>query len=216
MRNRVKAATEEDKANYQLQLVKSFRGNPKRFYGYVRSMQTVKTRVSSLQKADGTKTTTDERTAEVLSAHFQDAFVKETDTHSMTSDPATEDMTSLQMEFNEELVLKKLQRLKPDKSRGPDGLHPMLLLRTAEEVAKPLSIIFETSFCQGILPDDWKCANISPIFKKGSTSDVNNYRPVSLTSVPCKIMESIVRDVMLNHIESSNVITKHEHGLVHV
>jgi len=116
MRNRVKAAIEEDKANYQLQLVKSFRGNPKRFYGYVRSMQTVKTRVSSLQKADGTKTTTDEQTAEVLSAHFQDAFVKETDTHSMTSDPATEDMTSLQMEFNEELVLKKLQRLKPDKS----------------------------------------------------------------------------------------------------
>jgi len=94
-----------------------------------------------------------------------------------------------------------LCRLKPEKSQGPDEVHPMVLLRTAEEVAKPLSIIFESSYRQGILPTDWKCANISPIFKKGSKLDASNYRPVSLTSVPCRIMESIIRHIGDSHGE---------------
>jgi len=83
-------------------------------------------------------------------------------------------------------VLKKLQKLKLDKSQGPDEIYPMVLLRTAEEVVEPLTILFTAPYSQGVLPADWKCANMSLIFKKGSKSDVNNYRPVSLSSFPCK------------------------------
>jgi len=77
-----------------------------------------------------------------------------------------------------------------------------------------LTILFKASYSAGVLPADWKCANISPIFKKGSKSDVNNYRPVSLTSVPCKIMESIIRDVLVTHTENNSLITKHQHGFM--
>ena len=213
LRNKVCSAIQKDKANFQLQLVKSFKGNPKRFYGYVRSMQTVRTKVGALQKIDGGKTVTDKETAEVLSAHFQDVFVTEIDADDVNcDDPGTTAL--LEVQFDEHVVLKKLNRLKPDKSQGPDEVHPMVLLRTADEVAKPLSIIFESSYRQGILPADWKCANISPIFKKGSKSDANNYRPVSLTSVPCKIMESIIRDVLVTHMENNNLITAHQHGFM--
>jgi len=92
-----------------------------------------------------------------------------------------EDENCLSVQFNEDTVLKKLQKLRPDKSQRPDDIHPMVLLRSAEEVVKPLTILFKASYSAGVLPADWKCANISPIFNKGSKSDVNNYRPVSIS-----------------------------------
>ena len=173
VRNKVSTAIRGDKASFQLQLVKSFRGNPKRFYGYVRRMQTVKTKVGTLQKLDGSMTETDKETAEVLCAHFQNVFVHETGTQDITSEVTTDESNCLNVSFDEAAVLKKLHKLKPDKSQETDEIHPMVLLRTAEVVAKPLSTIFEALYNQGILPADWKCANISPIFKKGSKSDVN-------------------------------------------
>ena len=89
--------------------------------------------------------------------------------------------------------MEKLQKLKTDKSPGPDDIHPLLLKEyCASVIAEPLSLIFQQSFDTGIPPTDWKTANIVPIFKKGNRTDKSNYRPVSLTSVPSKIMESIM------------------------
>ena len=67
----------------------------------------------------------------------------------------------------------------------------------AEIVALPLKLTFNRSMLSNKLPLEWKSAKISPIFKKGSESELSNYRPVSLTAVPCKIMESIIKDKML-------------------
>ena len=88
---------------------------------------------------------------------------------------------------------KKQQQLKTDKSPGPDSLHPLLLKECAAVIAKPLSLIFQQSYETGTLPDEWRTAHIVPIFKKGNRTDPANYRPVSLTSVPCEIMETIIR-----------------------
>ncbi|CAM4546156.1 unnamed protein product [Caretta caretta] len=98
------------------------------------------------------------------------------------------------------------------KSMRPDELHPRVLKELAAVIAEPLAIIFENSWRTGEVPDDWKKANVVPIFKKGKKEDPGNYRPVSLTSVPGKIMEQVLKESILKHLHERKVIRNSQHG----
>ena len=78
------------------------------------------------------------------------------------------------------------------KSMGPDEIHPRVLRELVEVIAEPLSIIYQHSLLMGEVPEDWRLASVTPIYKKGCREDPGNYRPGSLTSVPGNIMEQIV------------------------
>ncbi len=97
------------------------------------------------------------------------------------------------------MILKKLQKLKSCTSPGPDGFHPRVFKETAEQLTRPLTILFNKSFDSGHLPGDWKSGHITSIHKKGSWKMPSNYRPVILTSVIGKVMESIIRDIIVKH-----------------
>ncbi len=111
-------------------------------------------------------------------------------------------------------MLKTLKSLAVNKSMGPDGIHPRLLKETANIMAPQLSLLFSKSMNEGKLPPDWKVADVKPIFKKGQKSNVENYRPVSLTSVVGKVMEGIIRDEIMSHLLNHDAISPHQHGFV--
>jgi len=79
--------------------------------------------------------------------------------------------------FTEEVVYRKLCMLNPAKSPGPDAVHPHFLKNCADLLVTPLVCIFRKSYMDSCLPDDWNSANVIPLYKKGSKSDPDNYRP---------------------------------------
>jgi hypothetical protein len=102
----------------------------------------------------------------------------------------------------------------PGGSPGPDGIHPRILKECAKVLALPYSILFKSSFSSGLLPPAWKEAVIHPVFKGGNRHDPNNYRPISLTCIPCKLMEKCVNKSMLSHLLSNNLIHQSQHGFL--
>ena len=87
------------------------------------------------------------------------------------------------------MVQKCLGGISVHTSMGPDGMHPCVLRELAEVTAEPLSIIFDRPWRTGEEPEDWRIANATLVFKKGKKENPGNYRPVSLTSTPGKVME---------------------------
>ena len=86
------------------------------------------------------------------------------------------------------MVQQKLEELNFNKNQGPDEIHSRLLKELSSVIAEPLAKLFQNSLVKGSVPNDWRAANITALFKKGSKSATQNYRPVSLTSVICKQM----------------------------
>ena len=169
--------------------------------------------VGQLRKPDGNMTENDGDTAEVLGEFFKSVFVEEDDKSIPEFDPRVENREAIyDINFTLDDVTNRLKSLKVDKSPGPDNLYPLVLKECHEQLALPLFIIFRKSLDEGSLPEDWKIANVTPIFKKGPRSEPGNYRPVSLTSQVCKIMESLIRGNLLRHVENFNLQTEHQHG----
>ncbi|KAK4806789.1 hypothetical protein QYF61_005585 [Mycteria americana] len=100
------------------------------------------------------------------------------------------------------------------KSMGLDGIHPRVLRELAKVLTKPLSILYQQSWLTGEVPVDWRLANVTPIYKKGWKEDPGNYRPVSLTSVPGKIMEQIILSAITQHVQDNQVIRPSQHGFM--
>ena len=109
-------------------------------------------------------------------------------------------------------VRKLLDGLKVHKAAGPDRIPARILKEAAAEIAPILTTIFNTALAQGQVPRDWKEAEVVPIFKKGQRYSPANYRPVSLTSICCKLQEHILASNIMTHLENSKILIDSQHG----
>lgn len=204
------------KRHKEIAIAKDMKTNPKKFYQYISSKSTKKDSVPDLIKPDGTRTQNDEEKSSTLNNFFSSVFTTENNSNIPEFKDRISDNKHIHSASTTEDEMKELLRnLKPNKSPGTDQIHPFLLRECASYLAKPFSLLFNMTVSQGKIPDEWKQAEIRPIFKKkGSKSDPSNYRPVSLTSVTCKVFEKVVKKSLCSHLINNNLLSPHQFGFI--
>jgi ribonuclease P/MRP protein subunit RPP40 len=206
------------KRNYERKLANDVRNNNKSFFAYVRSKQRTKDKVGPLKDSAGRVVVDDNEAACLLNTYFGTVFTVEDRTTIPDPIPlfqgSAEETGLVDVKINHDMVEKKLQQLKIDKCPGLDGIHPKMLFELRKEISIPLAELFNHSLVSGEVPSDWRDAGVTPLFKKGKKSDIQNYRPVSLTSLVCKIMESIIKDDIVEHLEKYKLIRDSQHGFM--
>ena len=202
--------------SYEKVIVSNCKSNPKLLYSYINNQKKVSDSIRSLVDNDGIPLNNKSDIAECLNNQFCKVFSSPSPRSNFPRlSKLTETICSLDLSiFTPNAVLKELLKLDERKSPGLDGVHPVILKKCAVSFSYILSKIFIESYSTSTLPRIWKDANITPIFKKGKKTDPSNYRPISLTALPCKILEKIIKNQMMSHLTNNNLISPQQHGFV--
>ena len=215
VRNNVTTAVRNAKFEFEHRLAREVKRNPKAFFSYARSKTAVKEDVLFVKKTDGQLTGSLKETCEVLNEEFQRVFCRMPQLNPLRVPvgqgvPDGNEMPDIVI--TKDKVKSLIKTLKAQTSPGPDGVHPRVLLECADALTEPIFKIFDTSMRTGCIPSDWKKGNITPVYKKGSKVNALNYRPISLTPVLCKLLEKIIVSCIMDHLESQNLLSPHQHG----
>ncbi len=213
-RNQAKHESRKAVQIFESKVAQQAKTNPKAFFAYAKSKLKTRDGIADLEDREGNVATSDSEKAQLLNAFFCSVFTREDISNIPDFEQRLSSVGLTSLHIEQDTVLKKLKALKTDKSPGPDGFHPRVLKEAAENLAEPLTIIFRKSVEEGKLPQIWKDANVTPIFKKGDKNKPGNYRPVSLTCILCKMLESLVRDEVISHMTDNNLLSIHQHGFI--
>lgn len=215
-RNKVKTVTRKERKMREREIAETAKYNCKNFWKYVNSKRKSVSGISELHtEVDGTPfvATTDSEKAEVLAKFFSSVFTSETE-NPVDSGKRYCTETSSDAPITKEDINKILKELNTTKSPGPDQVHPKVLFELADVIDTPLCLIFNESFSSRIVPHQWKIGQISALFKKGDKTLPSNYRPVSLTSVLCKVMEKLIRKKIVEHMNTQNLFSDKQFGFI--
>ena len=214
IRRQAKRLIKQSKRSTEMHVASQSKTNPKEFYSFIRQKKVNTATIGPILDENGHFTNNEEEISKILNTFFASVFTAE-DLSNIPEVPA--------VQFNNNKILRNIivtegdvskciDKLKVNKSPGPDTISPRILKEAKSELVKPLSSLFNKSLQSGTMPDEWKLANVTPIFKKGSKSLPSNYRPISLTSVVCKTLETLIRDKLVNHLEENKLIKNTQHG----
>ena len=149
--------------------------------------------------------------ANVLNCHFSSVFTHDEETTLPDMHPSP--YPSLpDIDINIAGVTNLLKEVDLYKATGPDCIPAKLLKEMAEELSPSLTLIFTASLQQGKIPQDWKKALVTPIFKKGDQTNPTNYRPMSLNSICSKLLEHIIHSNVMSHLNACNIISDNQYG----
>ena len=193
--NKVKRLMRKAKRNFEKDIANNSKQNPKAFWSCIRSKLKTKAGVGPLLEKADDKTSIrfdDKAKADILQDQFCSVFTQEPESTLPSFPTRTNEMLD-KIEVTEELVRNMILLMNLNKSCGPDEIHPRMLFELANELSAPLALLFRKTLQEGITPLDWTKAFVSPIYKKGNKNKAEDYRPISPTSIVCKIMEKLVK-----------------------
>ena len=203
-------------ARFEESLVKT--GNLGKFFRHAGSKFNNKKNVGVLVGSNGQVISDATEKAELLSEHFKSVFVVDDnkcgDEIASDVDGRNKPDALANVRFTPGAVAKVIRKLKTNSAGGPDSVPPIFLKKCCSFLAEPLSHIFDACFKEGFLPTDWRSAFITPVFKGGDATKACNYRPISLTSTICKIMEVIIKDEIIQYLLGKNLISKRQHAFI--
>ena len=182
----------------------------KKFWSFVKSLKKEAFGITSLRENGILKKESRDK-ANICNKKFQSAFTRETDGELPSKGdspfPSMGDITA-----DPNGVAKLLGKLNIHKASGPDDLNARVLKEYSAEISPLLAFIFIESLAQGTVPDDWRRANVSPVYKKGEKYDAANYRPVSLTCICCKTLEHILVGNINKYLAFESILADCQHG----
>ncbi len=180
----------------------------KKFWSHVKSTSK-STRIPSTVNYCGRFRNNPHDQAEIFNEYFQEQF-SEASNYNVDIDYSNDMVNDI--DFSTSRIRKILKDVNVNKSAGPDGIHGKVLKNCREGIVYPLSVIFRISYNIGQIPAEWKLANVVPVHKKGPKTAVENYRPISLTSLVMKVFEKIVRDELL--AKCRDKLNHNQHGFL--
>src|SRR6266516_4046560 len=195
-----------------MSIIKRSRSNRKVFYKYVASMNRKNSfkKIGPLVDQCGRTVVEDKDLASLLNK-FSFSVFNNTDVIVSEQECAEDKRSEVflsDIDITEKDVINATSEFKEHKSPGVDGITSSYALKLKEMLAKPLRILYNRSIDKNEIPKDWKKANISPIFKKGDRSAVENYRPLSLTVFHGKVLEKIIENNIEKFLMEHNLIKK--------
>ena len=182
-----------------------------RLYGYVKSRLGSSSKVSTLVDHLGKICTSDKEKSEALNHQFSSVFTLDDD-FTPNFETVTEDSVSVKIEDGD--VFNLLQNLSSSFAICPDFLPAVFYKKLCSVLYQPLAIVFRISYESGCLPSMWKSAIVIPIPKKGASKKPADFRPVSLTCTPCRLLEALFRNKMIDFLMYHGLISKEQHGFM--
>ena len=211
LRKEIKADVRKQHDLYVNNLVAVVKANPRDFYRYINSQNKDTQGIPPLKRKNGKGVAqSDLEKAEEFNGQFTDVFNKNEHTQVPLLDRSVPFMNDIAV--SKDGVITLLKGLNPSKALGPDELHPRVLKELATELGPVFAHLFQQSIDTGEIPKEWSLANICPLFKKSDRSLACNYRPVSLTCVPCKLLEHIVCSSIMAHLDEYKLLSDRQHA----
>ena len=190
------------------------RSKPKRFWSFISSKLCDNNGVAPLRGPSAATFTRNKDRANLLNNQFCSVFNQVVDSNNLPDlEPSPfPQIPHIQVSVNG--VTKLLRKLNPHKSAGPDVIPARRLKEMADSFGPVLTILYQASIDIGSVPDIWKSALVTPVFKKGDRNKAANYRPISLTVtvICCKLLEHILHSSIKRHLDAHTILNNVQHG----